>query len=94
MGKIRKKSYIQNNLCFEISYPEEISKYIIRKGSIAVDGISLTIADVRALTFTVYIIPHTFKNTNLQFRRIGDKVNLECDFLAKILTISKNSTLL
>jgi len=83
MGIIRKRSYIENNLCFEISYPEEFSKYVIRKGSIAIDGISLTVVDVKSDTFKVYIIPHTLKNTNLQFRKIGDKVNLECDFLAK-----------
>lgn len=83
-GVIRKKSYIKNNLCFEVSYPKEISKYIVPKGSIAVDGISLTIGDKKSDSFTVYIIPYTLKNTNLQFRKIGDKVNLECDFLAKI----------
>jgi riboflavin synthase len=53
------------------------------KGSIAVDGISLTIQDKKANTLTVYIIPHTIKNTTLGFKGPSDKVNIEFDILAK-----------
>lgn len=82
-GIIRKKNYIRNNLCFEIAAPPEFIQYIIPKGSIAVDGISLTIVDKKSHIFTVYIIPHTLKNTTLGFKGPSDKVNLEFDILAK-----------
>ncbi len=82
-GIIRKKSYINNNLCFEIAVPTEFIKYCIPRGSIAVDGISLTLVNTRANTFTVYIIPHTLKNTTLGFKGPSDKVNIEFDILAK-----------
>ena len=57
--------------------------FIAAKGSIAVDGISLTVADVSGSDFTVYIIPHTYEQTTLQFRKTGDEVNIEIDMLAR-----------
>lgn len=82
-GIIRKKNYINNNLALQIAIPAEFIKYCILKGSIAVDGISLTLADKRANTFSVYIIPHTLKNTTLGFKGPSDQVNIEFDILAK-----------
>jgi riboflavin synthase len=82
-GIIRKKNYINNNLCFEIAVPAEFIKYCIPKGSIAVDGISLTLVNKRSNTFTIYIIPHTLKNTTLKFKGPSDKLNIEFDILAK-----------
>ena len=61
----------------------EILRYVVFKGSIAVDGISLTVAEVTLDSFSVWIIPHTFEVTALRERRIGDLVNLEADLLAK-----------
>jgi riboflavin synthase len=63
--------------------PEEFARYLVRKGSIAVDGISLTVAEVDDRSFAVWIIPHTLAVTNLQERGIGDVVNLEFDLLGK-----------
>lgn len=83
IGIIRNKAYISNNLCFEIAATPKFMKYVIPKGSVAVDGISLTIVDKKSTTFTVYIIPHTLKNTTLGFKGPSDKVNLEFDILAK-----------
>lgn len=83
VGLIRKKAYINNNLCFKVAVATELMKYIIPKGSVAVEGISLTIIEKNANMLTVYIIPHTFNNTNLCFKRISDKVNIEFDILAK-----------
>ena len=57
--------------------------YIVPKGSIAVDGISLTVVDVGDDWFTVWIIPHTWAATNLQVRRVGERVNIETDILAR-----------
>ncbi|MDP3731925.1 MAG: riboflavin synthase [Candidatus Omnitrophota bacterium] len=82
-GIIRRKNYINDNLCFEIAVPAEFIDYVLPRGSIAIDGISLTIVDKRANTFTVYIIPHTLKNTTLGFKCPSDKVNIEFDILAK-----------
>ena len=83
VGIIRKKNYSNNNLCFQIAVPVEFIKYCIPKGSIAVDGISLTLVNKRANTFSVYIIPHTLKNTTLGFKGPSGKVNIEFDILAK-----------
>lgn len=58
-------------------------RYIVPKGSIAVDGISLTVVDVGADWFTVWIIPHTWQVTNLSRRRLGERVNIETDILAR-----------
>lgn len=82
-GIIRKKNYINNNLCFEIAVPAEFIKYCLPKGSIAVDGISLTLVNRKSNTFSIYIIPHTLKNTTLGFKGPSDKVNIEFDILAK-----------
>ena len=67
----------------EIELPAEFAHYVIYKGSIAVDGISLTVAEVGERSFTCWIIPHTAALTNLHTRKPGDRVNLEFDLLAK-----------
>ena len=66
-----------------ISAPHEVTPYIVRKGSIAVDGISLTIADLDERSFTVSLIPETLERTNLGLAEPGTTVNLEVDVLAK-----------
>ncbi|NCD07925.1 MAG: riboflavin synthase [Negativicutes bacterium] len=66
-----------------IRIPAELTKYIIKKGSIAVDGISLTVTDVTDDSFTVSLIPHTAKETTLGFKNIGDSVNIETDIIGK-----------
>lgn len=68
---------------FTIQLDKELIKYIIEKGSIAVDGISLTVVETRSDSFTVSIIPHTMKTTTLAHKKEGDKVNLEVDLIAK-----------
>ncbi len=66
-----------------IAVPEEYSIYIVPKGSIAVDGVSLTIASIERNAFSVVLIPHTLERTNLRSRGVGDLVNLEFDVLGK-----------
>jgi riboflavin synthase len=68
---------------FSFTYPARLAPLFIPKGSIAVDGISLTVAELRGEEFDVQIIPHTWTHTNLQASTPGDKVNLECDMLGK-----------
>ncbi len=82
-GVIRSKNVVQGNLSFEIAVPGEFMKYVIAKGSVAIDGISLTIARKNPGTLSVYIIPHTLKNTTLSFKGPSHKVNVEFDILAK-----------
>jgi riboflavin synthase len=67
----------------EIELPPEFAQYVAHKGSIAVDGISLTVAEVLPKSFSVWIIPHTRAQTNLAQAKTGDLVNLEFDLLAK-----------
>ncbi|GBC77366.1 Riboflavin synthase [bacterium HR08] len=68
---------------FRFAFPSELHRYLVPKGSIAVDGISLTIAGLSDAWFEVAIIPHTLRMTNLRELRPGDGVNLEVDVLAK-----------
>lgn len=83
-GVIRKKNYSGGNISFEIAVPAKFMNYILPKGSIAVDGISLTIVDKWSDKFSVYIIPHTLKNTTLGFKGPSSLVNIEFDILAKV----------
>jgi riboflavin synthase len=82
-GIIRKKTGSNEQTVFQISVPAEFTKGIVKKGSIAVDGISLTAIDVNEDTFSIGIIPHTLKSTTLGFKRPGDTVNIELDIMAK-----------
>lgn len=66
-----------------VRYPALLAPYIVRKGSIAVDGISLTVAGLDERRFDVQIIPYTWEHTNLHLAKAGDPVNLECDILGK-----------
>jgi len=72
-----------DNWWLRVETPAELERYLVFKGSISIDGISLTIAEVEGTVVSVTIIPHTYQNTNLHTRRPGDRVNLETDILAK-----------
>ena len=67
----------------QVSAPDPVMRYVVHKGSIAVDGISLTVAAMEKSCFTIWIIPHTFNQTALKERAVGDAVNLEADMLGK-----------
>ena len=69
-----------------IGFPPPLAQYFIRKGSIAVDGISLTVAGLGERQFDVMVIPHTWAHTTLKNLRKGDKVNLECDMIGKYVS--------
>lgn len=74
-----------NAKILHIEPPKELMRFIAPKGSVAIDGISLTVADVSNDGFSVWIIPHTFAITTLKNRRVGDSINIETDMLAKYL---------
>lgn len=67
----------------EVEAPKDIMRYVVFKGAIAVDGISLTVAEVSKSGFRVWVIPHTYEVTALRERSVGDMVNLEADLLGK-----------
>lgn len=71
------------NWRLRVRCPREVERYIVLKGSVAIDGISLTVAGLEGAVLEVAVIPHTYQHTNLHTRRPGDRVNLECDILAK-----------
>jgi len=82
-GKIERIINDGDSLLFFVSLDGEYSKYIVKKGSVALDGISLTVVDLTQNGFLLSIIPHTFKNTTLTLKKAGCPVNIECDVFAK-----------
>jgi len=82
-GKLMARRVEGESQVLRFSYPPELARYIVLKGSIAVDGISLTVAGLNEHWFEVAVIPHTLTVTNLGTLRTGDEVNLEVDILAK-----------
>jgi len=85
VGHIATIKQDQGEWRIRIAAPEQLRSYIATKGSITVDGTSLTVAEVDAGGFTIAVIPHTFDNTVLSQRRAGDEVNLEVDVIARYL---------
>jgi len=82
-GKIMTWEQKGEDYQLQVSAPDPVMRYVVHKGSIAVDGISLTVAAVEKSCFTIWIIPHTFNQTTLKERAVGDAVNLEADMLGK-----------
>ena len=83
MGKIVSWEQKGEDHQLQIAASDDVMRYIVHKGSVAVDGISLTVASVEKESFTIWIIPHTFEETALKERAVGDAVNLESDILGK-----------
>ena len=83
LGKIIRWERSGQDHVLDIAAPPEVMRYVVFKGSIAVDGISLTVAGVKKKEFRIWIIPHTYKNTALRERKVGDAVDLEADLLGK-----------
>jgi riboflavin synthase len=92
VGTIREISKQPNYVAFKITMPSALRRYIVPKGSITVDGVSLTVGEVKQNSFTVYLIPYTLKVTNLGKKKAGDRVNLETDILAKYIFETKKSS--
>ena len=82
LTKIEKKP---KEVKFWFKVPKKLVKYVVKKGSIALDGISLTIVDVKKDLASVCLIPHTIKVTNFKSKKIGDKLNIETDILGKYI---------
>ena len=82
-GRITSSRTEGNSQILRVRFPERMRPYIVEKGFIAVDGISLTVVQKGTSTFTLSVIPFTLENTNLQEKGVGDRVNLEIDIIAK-----------
>jgi len=82
-GKITRWERAGQDHVLDIAAPPAVMRYLVFKGSVAVDGISLTVAGVNRKSFRIWIIPHTFEVTALRERRVGDLVNLEADLIGK-----------
>ncbi|MBI4550425.1 MAG: riboflavin synthase [Candidatus Omnitrophica bacterium] len=85
LGVLEKMTRREESLTLKIKAPVNIMQYIIPKGSVAVDGISLTVQNHDRTGFEIAIIPHTLKHTNLRVKKEGDQVNLEADQIAKYM---------
>ena len=83
LGEVHRKYRDGSTIWFDIKIPRNFDSYVVFKGSIAIDGISLTVAQKRERHVKISIIPHTYENSNLQFRNQGDLVNIEFDMMAK-----------
>ena len=83
VGTVRSRSPVGESVVFSFSIPRELSRYVVEKGSIAVDGVSLTVNSADGEEFSVNIIPHTLRETIFSGLRDGAKVNLECDIIGK-----------
>lgn len=85
IGTIINQEKVDIAVLTEIKAPPEVLKYVVKKGSVTIDGISLTVVDYSKEAFTVSLIPHTAKLTTLGFKKKGDRVNLEGDVLGKYI---------
>ncbi|EPU6121799.1 riboflavin synthase, partial [Vibrio parahaemolyticus] len=85
VGEIVERNQVGRAIEFWVAMPAEISKYVAEKGSITVDGISLTVNDLRKNAFKLTIVPHTCEETTIDQFQVGRKVNLEVDVLARYM---------
>ncbi|MCM3726902.1 riboflavin synthase [Neobacillus cucumis] len=91
-GVIKRKQALENAVYYEIEADPEVLRFVIVRGSIAVDGTSLTVFDVSDSSFTLSLIPHTLSETVIGLKEPGDIVNLECDMIGKYVShFIKNS---
>ncbi len=84
LGKVFRIRRRKNGRDLFVVYPKALGRYFVEKGSVAIDGVSLTLGKVTARGFWVYLVPHTLRNTVLGDYRLGITVNLEADLLAKL----------
>ncbi|MGZ8156415.1 MAG: riboflavin synthase [Burkholderiales bacterium] len=83
IGTVERVAPLDDNRLLEISVPDALARYVARKGSVAVNGVSVTVNEVRGSSFTLNLIPHTIANTNLETLAAGSRVNIEIDLVAR-----------
>ncbi|ADC89271.1 riboflavin synthase, alpha subunit [Thermocrinis albus DSM 14484] len=84
-GKLRHLRKVGDFWHMEVEIPTEWSLYFVEKGSVGIDGISLTVNEVREDTITITVVPHTYNNTNLKSKKVGDLLNVEVDVIGKYI---------
>lgn len=85
IGEITEIKKLGENYSLECLIPEKLTKYIIDEGSVTINGISLTVAKIINQRITISVIPHTWDNTNLKYMKVGYKINIEVDVIAKYI---------
>lgn len=85
VGRVRQRRRSKGQLLLHIAFPEKLSPYLVQKGSVALDGVSLTIASLKGSSLSVSLVPYTLENTTLGALRVGDLVNIEVDMVGKYL---------
>ncbi len=85
VGRIIEIKPLDGSIIFAFNYPREYEKFLIEKGSVAIDGVSLTVVGVEPSVFRISMISHTVENTIFRYRKAGDLVNLEFDVIAKYI---------
>jgi riboflavin synthase len=91
VGVVTDKRPAGDSIVMSFGAPGEFTKYLVPKGSVAVDGVSLTVTDISETAFTVSLIPHTLDVTTLGMRSVGDRVNLEADVIGKHIHVYMNA---
>jgi len=89
VGRITDIKTLPNYVEYRLSIPDPLMRYVVPKGSVAIDGISLTVGEVKKGWFAVYFIPHTLDVTTIGKKKTGDEVNIETDLLAKYILKAK-----
>ncbi len=89
VGMIKDIRRLKNYVEYRISLSKKLMRYVVPKGSVAIDGISLTVGEVKKNWFAVYFIPHTLEVTTIGEKKVGDEVNIETDLLAKYILKSR-----
>ena len=90
VGTLESIEKIKDSWSLRIKINQQYTKYIVQKGSIALDGVSLTVNDINDNIINLMIIPHTYDNTVIKFYNLGQKINIEVDYIAKHLEKLKN----
>lgn len=85
VGLIRKMEHRGTSFRLQIEAPADIIRHFVKKGSVTIDGISLTVQEIRNCSFVVGVIPETLRRTTFQWKRVGERVNLEVDYFAKLI---------
>ena len=90
VGVFRKQVTLPNYVEWRLTVDKSLKRYIVPKGSVCIDGVSLTVGEVKRAYFSVYLIPHTLDVTTFGIKRVGEKVNIETDILAKYVLSDKS----
>ncbi|HVC58461.1 MAG TPA: riboflavin synthase [Candidatus Acidoferrales bacterium] len=89
VGKITGIKKMKTQVDILITIPSTLTKYVVEKGSITIEGISLTVVAIKGTSLTISLIPHTMEIANMSHKKIGDRVNVEADILAKYIAKQK-----